>query len=270
MLIDTHCHLSELSEQEIAEQLHAAHEAGVSRIIVIGSGHGMVGVKRTIDIVKDNFGTLRRHVDTSVRPHLSCALGVHPHEAKEMTDENFETIKKLIAGESKVVGIGEVGLDYHYLHSPKDVQHTVFARFLNLAREIKKPVMIHDREAGDDCINLIKQEGRGALTGQAHCFSGDWALAQKYLDLGFYISVTGVITFPKATDLREVIKKIPLDRLLVETDSPFLTPVPFRGKKNQPAYVRYVVEELAKLKGISFEEMAKVTMENAGRLYRFS
>ena len=269
MLIDTHCHLSELSEQELADLLRAAQESGVSRIIVIGSGYGMIGVRRTLEIVGARLSRpqITGGKTPPLQPELLCCLGVHPHEAKDMTDADFETIKNLVTSESSVVGIGEVGLDYHYLHSPKEIQHEVFARFLNLAREVKKPVMIHDRETGDDCINLIKQEGRGELIGQAHCFSGDWTLAQKYLDLGFYISVTGVITFPKANDLRDVIKKVPLDRLLVETDSPYLTPVPFRGKKNQPANVRYVVEALAQLRGISFKEMAKVTMENAGKLF---
>jgi TatD DNase family protein len=261
---------------------------------VVGAGYGMRGARRSVEVccskeiqnskfeIRNKQGKFK--IQNS-KPELFCTLGVHPHEAKDMTEEDFTEIKQLISGseiqnskfkiqneeesqvQSKIVAIGEIGLDYHYFHSPKDVQRAVFSRFLELAVELKKPVMIHDRETGTECVDLIQQEGRGALVGQAHCFSGDWALAQKYLDLGFYISVTGVITFPKANQLRDVVQKIPLDRLLVETDAPFLAPVPFRGKKNQPAYVRFVVEELAKLRGISFEEMARITFENAARLF---
>ena len=257
MLIDTHCHLSGLSESEISEQIANAKENGVERIIAIGSGYGF----------KDNTLTLNL---TKKYPQVFCTLGMHPHEAAKMTEEDYLKLSRLIVGEKKVVAVGETGLDYHYMHSPKDIQQAVFNCFIALAGSAKKPLVIHDRDCGDECVQMIKKSGQDNLKGVVHCFSGNKGLAKKYLDLGFMISFTGIITFPKADDLREIVKTTPLDRIMVETDSPFLAPVPYSGKTNQPAYVKNVAESVAQVKGLDFEEVAKVTTENAVKFFDLS
>jgi TatD DNase family protein len=250
MLIDTHCHLSGLTDDDIKTVLNNAHDNGVTKLIAIGSGYGFEDNIQTVSLAKKH-------------DNIYCSLGIHPHEASTMTTEGFNALKNLITTEAKVVAVGETGLDYHYMHSPKDVQQMVFSHFIQLAQEAKKPIIVHDRECADECIQIIKKESNGNLTGVVHCFSGNKDLAKKYLDLGFMISFTGVITFKKAHELRDVVKMIPLDRLMVETDAPFLAPIPYRGKKNEPAYVKYVAECVAQIKGLSFEDVAKATTENA-------
>lgn len=255
MLTDSHCHLSELPPDELKGVLERARENGVTTLVAIGAGYGFEGNVKTLNIA-------------NAHDHIYCALGMHPHDAKDVTDENLEKLRSLIKANKKVCAVGEIGLDYHYMNSPKEVQQKVLRQFVQLACEAKKPVAIHNRACGDDCVMILKQEKAGTMGGVAHCFSESKELAQKYLDLGFYISFSGIITFKKAHDLREVVKYVPLDRMLIETDSPFLAPEPYRGKQNEPAFVRLVAEKVAQVKEISFEEMANKTTENAKKLFK--
>lgn len=254
MLTDSHCHLSELSNEELEATIARARANDVGLLIAIGAGYGMADNLKTLKICET-------HDD------IYCALAVHPHDAKLVTDENFSELAKVITENKKVRSVGEIGLDYHYMNSDKAVQQDVFRRFIDLAVSINKPVMIHDRDCDDDCIKILKEHGAEKCGGMVHCFSGSQDLANKYLDLGFYVSFTGIITFKKADTLRDVVKTTPLDRMLIETDSPFLAPIPHRGKKNEPAFVKLVAECVASIKGISFEEVAKVTTENAKRFF---
>jgi TatD DNase family protein len=253
MLIDAHCHLSGLAPEELEEVLDRARAAGVARFLAIGAGYGL----------EDNAKTL---AIANTHDDVYCALAVHPHDAKLVTDENFADLAGLIRDNAKVRAVGEIGLDYHYMNSDKDEQQDVFRRFIRLAREVKKPVVIHDRDCGDECPRILAEEGAAEVGGMVHCFSGTMGLAERYLELGFYVSFTGIITFKKADDLRDVVKRVPLDRLLIETDSPFLAPIPHRGKKNEPAFVRLVAECVARTKGMDLAEVAKTTWENAERL----
>lgn len=255
MLIDAHCHLSELKDDELEATLTRAKAAGVTHLIVIGAGYG----------IEDNYKTLKI---AKAYDQIHCALAVHPHDAKLVNDKNFKTLTDLIAKEEKVRAVGEIGLDYHYMNSEKEEQRQVLRRFTKFAHEVKKPIVIHDRNCGFECHDILKEEGADQVGGVVHCFTGTMELAKKYLDLGFYISFTGIITFKKAQDLRDVVKMVPLDRMMVETDSPFLAPVPYRGKRNEPAYVKHVAECVAEVKGISFEEVALATTKNAKSFFQ--
>jgi TatD DNase family protein len=254
MLIDSHCHLSELSEEELGEVLAAAKANQVEALVAIGAGYGFDDNLKTLEIAKKH-------------DNIFCALAMHPHDAKEVTGENFAVLKNIIETEPKVKAVGEIGLDYHYMHSDKTKQQEVLRQFIKLALEVKKPIVIHDRDCGDDCINILKEESAEKVGGMVHCFTGTMDLAKKYLDFGFIVSFTGIITFKKADDLREIVKMVPLEQMTIETDSPFLTPMPFRGKKNQPAYVKHVAECVAEIKGVSFEEVAEKTTANAKRFF---
>ena len=254
MLIDSHCHLSQLSEADVQLQIEAAHKNGVDWLVAIGAGYGPDDNFKTLNIAKQY-------------EHVLCALAMHPHDAKDVDDALFDQLKHLIATEDKVRAVGEIGLDYHYMYSEKDTQRTVLRRFTDLACVVKKPVVIHDRECGNECVEILKEHHAESCGGVVHCFTGDIPLAQKYLDLGFLISFTGIVTFKKADDLREVVRYVPLDRMMVETDSPFLAPVPFRGKPNQPAYVKNVAEAVAQIKNVSFDDVAKITTQNARQFF---
>lgn len=257
MLIDAHCHLSQLSEEELKAVLKTAKENGVEKLVAIGSGYGLDDQLKTLNIASEH-------------DHIFCTLATHPHDAKELDDKKFTELSRLVANHHKVVAVGEIGLDFHYMHSPKDIQENVMRRFVELACQVNKPVVIHDRECGDACLNILRENCANDLRGMVHCFSGDEGLAKKYLDIGFVVSFTGIITFKKSQALREVVKMVPLDRMTIETDSPFLAPEPHRGKTNQPAYVKYVAECIAQIKGISFEEVARITSENAIKLFGLS
>jgi len=254
MLIDSHCHLSELSNDELQEVLNQAKENGVEMLIAIGAGYGF----------DDNLKTLEL---TLKHENIYCALAMHPHDAKDVTDENFQTLHKLILENEKVRAVGEIGLDYHYMNSPKEVQLDVLRKFTQMALEVKKPLVIHDRDCAFACVDILTEEKADRVGGVVHCFTGNQELADKYLDLGFYVSFSGIITFKKSSELRDVVKNVPLERMLVETDSPFLAPMPYRGKKNQPSYVKHVAECVAEVKGISFEEVAKITRENTIKFF---
>ncbi len=254
MLIDTHCHLSRLSDEDVVAQIAAARANGVDWLVAIGAGYG----------IEDNFKTLRI---AETQTNVVCALAMHPHDAKDVDEGLFQKLRHLIATESKVRAVGEVGLDYHYMQSPREVQLEVLRSFANLAHEDKKPLVIHDRDCEFECVDLLEEHRARDIGGVVHCFTGSTDLAKRYLDLGFLISFTGIITFKKADDLREVVRYVPLERMMVETDSPFLAPVPFRGKPNQPAYVKHVAEAVAEIKSVSLDEVARKTTANACQLF---
>ena len=198
-------------------------------------------------------------------PGIYAAVGMHPHDSQDMKETDYRQLEQW-ATHPKVVAIGEIGLDYHYDLSPRPVQKEVFLRQLDVARKTGKPFIIHEREAHADMLDIIRYAARG-LNGVFHCFSGSVETAREYLKMGFYISVAGPVTFPKSVKTKEVAKAVPLDRLLVETDSPYLTPQPFRGKRNEPAYVRLVAEEIANLRDIPLAELAEATTANVRRLF---
>ena len=253
MLVDSHCHLD---FPDYAGQVDAvvarAEAAGVGLCLSIGTElKRFPGVKA----VAEKF------------PNVWCSVGVHPHEAeKELQDDEAALIRE--TAHPKVVGIGETGLDYYYEHSPREPQQQNFRAHIAAARQTGLPVIVHTRDADDDTIDILRDEmGKGAFTGLIHCFTGTQKLADAALELGLYISVSGIATFKNSTALRDVIKTVPLKRLLVETDAPFLAPVPYRGKTNEPAFVVHTAKMLAELKGVPESQLAQATTENFFRLF---
>jgi TatD DNase family protein len=191
---------------------------------------------------------------------------MHPHDAKDVDAGELQSLREL-ASQPKVVAVGETGLDYYYNHSPHEVQRRVFARFIHMARETELPIVVHERDAAEEAEDLLRCEGAGKLRGVIHCFTGNYEAACAYLDLGFYLSFTGIITFKNAEPLREVVRQVPLEKIFVETDSPYLTPVPHRGKRNEPAFVRFVAETIARVKDVPLDEVARVTSANVRQLF---
>lgn len=257
MFIDSHAHIDgpefDADREAVIERAQAA---GVSTILNVGTGD-------------PHSGALERAVELG-RQHASIytAVGTHPHDARLYDDRAEEKIKSLI-GRERVIAWGEIGLDFHYDNSPRDVQVEVFKRQLRAARQCDLPVIIHTREAESETIDILQSEYEGAeRRGIFHCFSGSMDLAQKAVDVGFMISFSGIVTFKKADELRAIAKQVPLERLLIETDCPYLTPVPHRGKRNQPAYVVEVAGCLAGLHGIEIEAIAELTSENFRRFFR--
>ena len=233
MLIDSHAHIQ---GKEYADERHAviarARAAGVEKIIAVGGAGDMSSNTEAVALA-DSF------------PNVYATVGMHPHDAKDVGEDELRELRNLTS-HPKVVAVGETGLDYYYNHSAHDVQRRVFTHFIHMARDTGLPLVVHERDAAQQAAELLRSEGGGELRGVIHCFTGDYAAARAYLDLGFYLSFTGIITFKNAEPLREVVRKVGLERILVETDSPFLTPVPHRGKRNEPAYVRFVAETIAK------------------------
>ncbi|MGH7928919.1 MAG: TatD family hydrolase [Candidatus Binatia bacterium] len=253
MLIDSHAHIQGKEYAgEVAAVVVRAREAGVDTIIAVGGAGDMSSNTEAVALA----GSF---------PNVYATVGMHPHDAKDVGDEEMNTLKQLAAS-PKVVAVGETGLDYYYKHSPQETQRQVFCRFIHMAREMTLPIVVHEREASKEAAELLRSEGGGNLKGVIHCFTGDYDAARRYLDMGFYLSFTGIITFKTADSLREVVRKIPLERLLVETDSPFLTPVPHRGKRNEPAYVRLVAETIGQLKNVPLEKVASATTANVHSL----
>ena len=255
MLIDSHCHLDRDEYGEDREAVIArARAAGLTRAVLIGLWRA-----------KGSFGDALALRDSDPA-FFAATVGIHPHEAADAPEEDFAAMEKL-AHDPRIVGVGETGLDYHYDHSPRPVQQDAFRRHIRAAKSAKKPVVIHVREAHEDCRRILLEE-QAAAGGVIHCFTGGPDEARGYLELGFYISVAGVVTFKTAEPLREAVKLLPLDRLLVETDSPFLAPIPLRGKRNEPANVALVAAKVAEVKGLTVEEVARATTENAKRAFR--
>lgn len=255
MLVDTHAHLTaDVFQDDLESVLVRSQEAGVTRIVCIG----------------DRYDSSRQAVAmASAYPSLWATVGVHPHQASEAGDELESTLLAL-AEEPRVVAIGETGLDYHYDFAPRDVQQDVFRRHIRVAKEVGLPIVVHNRESGDDVLRLLEEEDGTAVGGVLHCFWGTPEEAQRALDMGFYLGVGGSITFKNNDALRELVATLPLERLIVETDAPYLTPVPHRGQRNEPAYTRLSALELATVKGVSFEDVARTTSDNAARLFGLS
>jgi TatD DNase family protein len=252
MLIDSHCHIDDTrfdADREV--MMTRARAAGVEHFVTIGC----------------DLATSRAAVALAQKhPYISATVGVHPHEVRLIQEGWYDELRSL-ARSDRVLAYGEIGLDYHYDHSPRDVQRIRFREQIQLARELKLPIVIHTREAQEDTITILKEEKASELGGVFHCFSGDAWLAKDALDLGFYLSFSGVVTFQNAVMLREIVKTVPLDRILVETDSPYLTPAPHRGKRNEPAYVRQVAEKIAEVHGITVEDVEDATSQNTKSLF---
>ncbi|MFC3162456.1 TatD family hydrolase [Ciceribacter thiooxidans] len=253
MLIDTHCHLDFPDFDEERDALVArAHAAGVGRMVTISTR------VRKLD-------TLLAITDRN--PSVFCSVGTHPNNANEELDVTADDLVRL-AEHPKVVAIGECGLDYFYDTQTPEDQKTGFLRHIEAARRTQLPLVIHSRSADDDMAAILRQEtGKGAFPFILHCFSSGEALARTGVELGGYVSFSGILTFPKSTELRDIARDVPLDRLLVETDAPYLAPKPWRGKRNEPSYVVNTAEVLAETKGVSFEEIARITTENALRVF---
>jgi TatD DNase family protein len=249
-MIDTHCHL-DMREFDADRDavIRRAREAGFEALITVGSN--LEGTIRAMKIAEEY-------------DFVYAAIGIHPHDAKDFTEEIYSDLLEWSKKE-KVVAIGETGLDYHYDHSPREVQQEVFRRHLRLARESGLPVIIHTREAQEDTIRILKESG--VNNGVFHCFSGDAGMAEEAMEMGFYISLAGPVTFKKAAQLKEIARIIPDDYLLTETDAPYLSPEPLRGKRNEPAYMEHTLRHLAALRGISPDDAARITALNAKRLF---
>jgi TatD DNase family protein len=253
-LIDSHAHIQGTEfVQDINAVIHRAQEAGVEKIIVVGGAGDPSSNDAAVELAKNFAG-------------LFATVGMHPHDAKGVSEDDFNRLKGL-AENQKVVAVGETGLDFYYDHSPRKIQMALFCRFIQMARETRLPLVVHDREAHREVAELLRSEGRGEIRGVIHCFTGDFEAAEDFLDLGFYLSFTGIITFKKSESLRDVIRRLPLDRILVETDSPYLAPVPHRGKRNEPAFVRIVAETLARARCVTMAEVAQATRLNTQRLF---
>jgi TatD DNase family protein len=257
MLVDSHAHIDgEEFDADRDEVVARSREAGVRAILNVGTGDPHGG----------NFERALKVAQTYEDVYF--AVGVHPHDAKLYDDAAEQYVADLLHGSSRTVALGEIGLDYHYDNSPRDVQREVFARQLRLAISLSLPVIIHSREADEDTLEILRTEFAGTERGGVmHCFGGGPALAEGALDLGFYISFAGNVTFKKADALREVARTVPLDRLLVETDCPYLAPVPHRGRRNEPAYVAATALFLAELRGVSQAEFGHITSGNFSRLF---
>lgn len=204
----------------------------------------------------------------SRHPHLYGAVGIHPHETCHATEESLSALSDLAAKEKKVVAIGEIGLDYHYFYSPKEIQKIWFEKQIEMAKELDLPIIIHDREAHGDTLSILKQHQSKKLRGIMHCYGGSVEMAKELIAMGFYISFAGPLVFPKSVRLKAVAEALPLEKMLIETDSPYLTPPPHRGERNNPANVYYVAKEIARLKGIPIEEVIETTRRNALAIYQ--
>jgi TatD DNase family protein len=258
-VIDSHCHLAdETFAADLEDVIRRAADAGVERALVI------------LEAGNPTESAQAGRVE-QLWPAVRFSIGVHPHQAHQFADDPERaatTVREQLAATPSARAVGEIGLDYHYDFSPRDVQHAVFRAQIRLAGELDMPVVIHTREADEDTMAILRTEGGGALRGVLHCFTGDAALADAGLALGLFVSLAGILTFPKAEALRQTARRVPLDRLLTETDSPFLAPVPYRGKRNEPAYVARVVETLAEMHRMPAADLAERTAANFHTLFR--
>ena len=250
MLVDSHAHLDGYADR--AEVVARAREAGLVHVVLVGQwreGKGMQGAEDAILLARTD------------RRFFSATAGIHPHDAAQATEADFAELRRLCA-EPEVVAVGECGLDYHYDRSPRGVQAEVFTRQIRLAKELCKPLVVHTREADVETAEILARE-LGPDGGVVHCFTSDWTAAQRYLALGMYLSFSGVLTFRNAEALRDAARRTPFDRILVETDCPFLAPVPHRGKRNEPSYVAWTAAELARVRGVPLEDVERATTANA-------
>ena len=254
-IIDTHCHLSDKRFDEDRDAvIERAREAGVSHMVAVGGGGPIEASEASAELAS-------RH------DFLRSTAGIHPHDAKTYDDATEARIEKLLVKDA-VVAVGETGLDYYYEHSPRDLQREALARHLNLSKRYDLPIVLHCRESEDDLREVLDHERpNSTVDGVVHCFTGKYDDARWYVDKGLLISFTGIITFKTADDLREVVKKLPLDRIMVETDAPYLAPIPNRGKRNEPAFVTHVAEKVAEIKDVEISEVARTTTKNALELF---
>lgn len=254
-MIDSHCHLDfDVYNDDLAAVLGRARAAGLSAMVSIGSGRDLDSARAAVALA-------------SREPDVFATVGIHPHDVAAMQEGDWDELS-VLARSDKVVGVGETGLDYHYDHSPRDVQRQAFVRFISLAVAVRRPVVSHVRDAHGDAADILATEAAKMVGGVIHSFTGTVEDARRYLDLGQHLSFSGILTFKSAADLRAAAAFAPLDRILVETDSPYLTPVPHRGKRNEPALVQHTVATLAAVRGISPEDAARATSENARRLFK--
>jgi TatD DNase family protein len=255
-LVDSHAHLDFDDYRGDLDAVAArARAAGVVRIVLIGLWRAPGQFGNALELA------------TKEPAYFAATVGVHPHECAKVPEEDWRAMEEA-ARDPRIVGVGETGLDFHYDHSPRPVQEASFRRSIAAAKAAGKPVVVHVREADEACARILGEEGVPPAGGVIHCFTGDWARAQAYLDLGLHLSVAGVLTFKTAEDLRDAVKRAPRDRLLVETDCPFLAPIPYRGKRNEPAYVARTAEKVAELWGLSVDEVGEITTANAERFFR--
>lgn len=249
LFIDSHVHLDdEAFDADRDEIIKNFHNDGV--LFIVNASSDLPSSKKSVELTKHD--------------NVYAVVGVHPHEAKDFKEEDIAVYKEMLKN-SKVVGIGECGLDYHYDFSDRDIQKKVFERFIDFANEVEYPLVIHSREATQDTIEMLKANRKGKTL--IHCFTAPKEVARDYLNLGYYLSIGGAVTFKNAKHVVESVEYAPLDRLLLETDAPYMTPVPFRGKRNEPKYISYVVQKIAEIKGVSEEEVIEITTKNAREFY---
>ena len=254
-LADSHCHLTDAQfDADREEVLARARAAGVSRFIVIGANGDFVHNEKAVTLAQE-------HED------VFAVVGVHPHDAKSITDETYVRLR-VLARQPKVVGLGETGLDFYYDNSPREEQRLHFRKFIRLARELQMPLSMHVRDAYPEAAQILREDGERQVHGVMHCFTGSADEAKMLLDLGLYISFSGIVTFKSAVALREAARIVPLDRVLIETDCPLLAPIPYRGKRNEPAYVVHVANVLAEVKGMSADELGETVWQNTRALFR--
>ena len=253
MLVDSHCHLDfpELNA-DLAGVLSRMHDNGVTHAL-------------TISTTLETFPAVR--AVAHAHANVWCSAGVHPDEQRDGREASLDELVTM-ASDPRVVAVGETGLDYYRVEGDTEWQRARFRTHIRAARELGKPLVIHTRSAAEDTLRVMREEGAAEVGGVMHCFTESWPVAQGAMELGFHISFSGIVTFKNAKDLKEVAKRVPLERMLVETDSPYLAPVPHRGKPNQPAFVKHVAEEIAALRGIPFDEVARATTDNFFRLFR--
>lgn len=255
MIIDSHCHLQrETYGDELPDVIDRAVAAGVRTMVTIGSSDSIAHCTEAIELAESD-------------PRVWATVGFHPHGAHAAGPDEIAEVERL-AVHPRVLAIGEIGLDYHYDKSPRELQSSVFRSFIQVARRVGKPIVIHNRKSDDDCIAILNEERAEDVGGVIHCFTSSWELAKVALDKGFYIGFTGIVSFKNAAEVREVLRKTPRDRIVIETDSPYLAPVPFRGKRNEPAYTSNVADAVAAALEIPVEEVRAFTEANTRALYR--
>lgn len=254
VFIDTHSHLDAFPEIEREGVIRRAREAGVECMISIGAGYGLEGSRRAVELAGQY-------------DFIFATVGVHPHDAAAYSGGNGDGLKGL-AAERKVVAVGETGLDFYRMTSPREAQIAAFVSQIHLAKELRLPLVIHCRDAYREVLDILRQEGGTETGGVFHCFSGDRDIARQCMDLGFYLSMAGNVTFKKAEALRDAVKSVPIEAVLLETDCPFLTPEPMRGRRNEPSFLPYTAEMIAGIKGLTVEDVARVTRCSAGTLFR--